>query len=237
MGSRLPAPSYFTYFWKATDNLKYESATLIESRTTIESGTTGLKTWRASLVLAQYLIMNPGTCDLIWYLIFVRLKLSGNVELVRNKKILELGSGVGFLGIIAAALHMSEPEISASICLTDVNSEVLARCAGNLALASSRCSILRWLSEADHPTDRSACHPALKTCLLDWTDSLTEVGIPATKALLEEASPDLILGADVVCMSRFHRPTKLTVLARSTIRALLLLWSRLCVWPYREMPK
>ena len=42
---------------------EYHSVTLFESRTTIESGTTGLRTWRASFVLAQFLIQNPSmTC-------------------------------------------------------------------------------------------------------------------------------------------------------------------------------
>lgn len=62
VGSQAPAPSYFTYFWKPIASSEYQSATLVESRTTIESGTTGLKTWRASLVLAQYLIKHPGSC-------------------------------------------------------------------------------------------------------------------------------------------------------------------------------
>lgn len=32
----------------------------MESRTTIERGTTGLRTWLASFVLAHYLTLNPG---------------------------------------------------------------------------------------------------------------------------------------------------------------------------------
>ena len=39
----------------------YASATLLESRTTIEAGTTGLRTWSASLVLGQYLLAHPGS--------------------------------------------------------------------------------------------------------------------------------------------------------------------------------
>lgn len=54
-----PSPSYLTYFWR--DRLgAIELATLLESRTTIEGGTTGLKTWPASLTFAGYLINNPG---------------------------------------------------------------------------------------------------------------------------------------------------------------------------------
>jgi hypothetical protein len=65
-----PSPSYVTYFWlpdeSASLNVKKEAhdhftATLLESRTMIESGTTGLRTWLASFHLARYLIQNPGT--------------------------------------------------------------------------------------------------------------------------------------------------------------------------------
>lgn len=68
-----PSKSYLTHFWKASskepeshittgtvDSAEYETVTLLESRTTIESGTTGLRTWLASFVLSQYLINNPG---------------------------------------------------------------------------------------------------------------------------------------------------------------------------------
>lgn len=34
--------------------------TLLESRTTIEAGTTGMRTWRASLLLGEWLLHNPG---------------------------------------------------------------------------------------------------------------------------------------------------------------------------------
>ncbi len=60
IGVQPPSPSYITYFWRHNDRAKLQSATLLESRTTIEAGTTGLKTWLASLVLAQYLILHPG---------------------------------------------------------------------------------------------------------------------------------------------------------------------------------
>ncbi|KIP11780.1 hypothetical protein PHLGIDRAFT_63116 [Phlebiopsis gigantea 11061_1 CR5-6] len=162
MGSQPPVPSYFTYIWRSRECHKYESATLMESRTTIESGTTGLKTWRASLVLSQYLIFYP--------------------ELVRHKRILELGSGVGLLGIITATLQMHEPQAHATIRLTDVNSDVLARCSANLNLECNK----------------SASHPAVGTAALDWTDSLSETGIAVVHTLLQEIAPDIILGADVV---------------------------------------
>ena len=67
-----PVDSYVTYFWRplpyqppksslsAVDFSEYRTATLLESRRLIESGTTGLRTWGASLVLAHYLSENSG---------------------------------------------------------------------------------------------------------------------------------------------------------------------------------
>ncbi|EGO31080.1 hypothetical protein SERLADRAFT_455705, partial [Serpula lacrymans var. lacrymans S7.9] len=85
-----PIESYVTHYWKLPQLEKlvvnreacdaYQTTTLLESQTTIEGGTTGLRTWRASLVLSQYLISCP--------------------TLVKNKVVLELGCGTGFLGII-----------------------------------------------------------------------------------------------------------------------------------------
>jgi len=55
--------------------------TLLESRTLLSaSGTTGLRTWEAALHLGQYLCANP--------------------SLVADKRILELGTGTGYLGIL-----------------------------------------------------------------------------------------------------------------------------------------
>ena len=38
----------------------YHKCTLLESRTTIESGATGLRTWSASFILADYLVSHRG---------------------------------------------------------------------------------------------------------------------------------------------------------------------------------
>lgn len=69
-----PTESYITHFWKPVaaarqdfemDPNDYQTATLFESRTTIESGTTGLRTWFASFALAQYLISHPSECTVL----------------------------------------------------------------------------------------------------------------------------------------------------------------------------
>jgi hypothetical protein len=65
-----PAQSYVTQYWRIDKSIddeqvmvntdSFQFATLLESRTTVEGGTTGLRTWLASQVLAQYLISHPG---------------------------------------------------------------------------------------------------------------------------------------------------------------------------------
>jgi predicted nicotinamide N-methyase len=56
---------------------------LLESRSLISaSGTTGLRTWEAALHLGQYLCADP--------------------SLVRNKRVLELGTGTGYLAVLCA---------------------------------------------------------------------------------------------------------------------------------------
>ena len=77
-----PPPSFVTHYWKpapqsgppvSIPGTEYHSITLFESRTTIESGTTGLRTWRASFLLAQFLIQNPSTtCASGLFLAFIR---------------------------------------------------------------------------------------------------------------------------------------------------------------------
>ena len=66
-----PSQSYITHYWNPqptnSDNVSsYLTATLLESRTTIESGTTGLRTWLASFVLSQYLIVHPGVSLVVY---------------------------------------------------------------------------------------------------------------------------------------------------------------------------
>jgi hypothetical protein len=69
-----PEPSFITHFWRpaiekseskmaldVVDVSKYKTTTLMESRTTIESGTTGLRTWLASFSLSRYLMSHPGS--------------------------------------------------------------------------------------------------------------------------------------------------------------------------------
>lgn len=57
-----PSPSYMTYLMRRPPlGVKEDDrVTLLESRTTIEAGTTGMRTWQASLMLGEWLLCNPG---------------------------------------------------------------------------------------------------------------------------------------------------------------------------------
>ncbi|KAM6494975.1 hypothetical protein JOM56_009598 [Amanita muscaria] len=166
-----PLQSYLTYYWiPSSDEVslinldQLTRVTLLESRTTIESGTTGLRTWKASFVLADYLLNRPG--------------------LVQGKSVLELGSGVGFLGTMVAAIQQSNMLPGTNLCLTDVNEQVLSRCSSNVKLPCSNLSSL---------------HPHLQCRALDWSLSVKATpSNPRLHFLVTESSPDVILGADIV---------------------------------------
>ena len=91
------------------------------------SGTTGLRTWEAALHLAAYLTSNSG------------------LDLVRNKKVLELGAGTGFLSILSAVCLEA-----AAVTVTDGDEGVFQALEDNIFLngleGDSRVTpgILRW---------------------------------------------------------------------------------------------
>jgi len=150
----------------------------------IEGGTTGLRTWKASYVFAEWLLAHP--------------------EVVRSKRVLELGSGIGFLGILIAGIQQSalqnvaslgdtpksktatDSRVRPSLCLTDANTNVLARCQENVRL----------------PCNDLDAHPFLNIHLLDWTDAIEDHEASTRGDVLygffQEIDPDIILGVDLV---------------------------------------
>lgn len=186
-----PATSYLTYLlrrpesspippkaWRRPpgfDNFcqDYRPLTILESRTTIERGTTGLRTWRASLDLAEWLLQNN--------------------HVVTGARILELGSGTGLLGLLVATLQRlawsnagcgGDTNLGERPCiyLTDVNEEVLVRCSSNLNLP---CNMLQESSD-------------VHVRALDWTDAVDLDRQQYVRGLLDEINPDVVLAADVV---------------------------------------
>lgn len=130
-----------TYFWRVAspghltpsclqdteiDLDSYRTATLLESRNLIEAGTTGLTTWDASLVLANFLVKHRERLDL------------------GSRRILELGCGAGFLGIVVAQLQLDTFNIAGggkntrpALTLSDINDDVLTRARRNVRLPCS----------------------------------------------------------------------------------------------------
>lgn len=94
---------YVTYFPSLLGDIKDRvspAITLLESRSLISaSGTTGLRTWEASLHLGQFLCTEP--------------------DLVRGKSVLELGTGTGYLSILCAK-HLRATSVVASDGSDDV---------------------------------------------------------------------------------------------------------------------
>lgn len=123
---------------------------LLEEEAIISRGTTGLRTWEGALRLAEYLTANP--------------------QVVRGRRVLELGAGAGLVGFVSAALGASNVE------LTDVDSDVL-----NLLRENSEINSHQLLADG-------LCIPQVSR--LDW-ESVDVTEVNARKA-------DLVLCADVV---------------------------------------
>ncbi|KAJ2984488.1 hypothetical protein NUW54_g10491 [Trametes sanguinea] len=102
--------------------------------------------------------------------------------LIHGRRVLELGCGAGFLAVVAASVQLEKRMAAGSLWLTDVNEHVLSRCEHNLRL---RCN-------------QSCHHPNLNFRPLDWFDALSDDRRSSVQELLEDARPDVILGADVV---------------------------------------
>lgn len=93
----------------------------LEEGKAISQGTTGLKTWEASLRLAAYLVQHPHHCT-------------------SKMRIVELGSGAGFLGLVCARLVRADGGQMSNIYLTDLDGQVLERLQDSVHL--STCFVL-----------------------------------------------------------------------------------------------
>ncbi|KAG8928495.1 hypothetical protein FRC01_005856 [Tulasnella sp. 417] len=158
-----PEPSYVTHFYKTANMQSPKTITLFESQTTIEAGTTGLRTWQAAFVLANWLLQHP--------------------DVVKGKIVLELGSGTGFLGILAAQLQAEDASPPTAIVLTD------------LGIWRSRVGVEFTRSFID----TLANHPSITIRTLDWHDCLVSSSERDTaSAYFRELAADVIIGTDLV---------------------------------------
>lgn len=113
------APLFDTY---APEVTLFEARSLLAS-----SGTTGLRTWEAALLLGTYLVSSAGK------------------HIVQNKNIIELGAGTGFLSILCAK-HLGAKFVLA----TDGSEEVVHDIESNIFLnglegtQATKAAILCW---------------------------------------------------------------------------------------------
>ncbi|KAJ8324991.1 hypothetical protein QVD99_000270 [Batrachochytrium dendrobatidis] len=130
----------------------YQKIALVEEIADISQGTTGLRTWQAGLRMIEYMALDEP-------------------DLVVGRRVLELGSGIGLLGLAISLMGAK------SVCMTDVADSVLDRLSVNIALNTL-------------PSESS-----IQTIKLDWewTDAQT---LDAINQI--HAGFDVIVGADIV---------------------------------------
>ncbi|KDQ63175.1 hypothetical protein JAAARDRAFT_202673 [Jaapia argillacea MUCL 33604] len=171
-----PQSSFVTHFWSnelgtpanPIDISVLQTTTLRESGAFTENGTTGLRTWPASLALAQFLIMHS--------------------DIVCDRRVLELGSGAGLLGIVVTTLQQLQrgkgmiTTEDPGLWMTDVHYEVLRLCRENIAL----------------PCNKSHSHPNTHQEYLDWASALDLGQSASLTSFLQKVDAQVVLGADVV---------------------------------------
>ncbi|KAI8816975.1 putative methyltransferase-domain-containing protein [Fimicolochytrium jonesii] len=138
--------------------------TLREETAKISQGTTGLVTWEAALRFGEWLIHTYNSDN--------TSSSSSIPSIPPNARILELGAGTGFLGLLLARLGTA-----AAITLSDVDDGVLDRLRENVAINNSPSSL-----------DTPRVIPTVER--LDWTN--------LNKTHLERLDPTHIVCADVV---------------------------------------
>ncbi|KAF2742880.1 hypothetical protein M011DRAFT_255117 [Sporormia fimetaria CBS 119925] len=154
--------AYVTYSYPLQghdgDSTQTGSVTLLEARSVISgAGTTGLRTWEAALLMGSFLVSGKGR------------------NLLRGRRVLELGAGTGMLSILCAKyLEMS------GILATDGDEAVVDAIKTNFFLNGL--------------TGESKSGPIVRTAALKWGRHLTQHTFAEDHGI---ELPDVILGADV----------------------------------------
>ncbi|KAF9151343.1 Protein fam86a [Linnemannia schmuckeri] len=150
--------------------------TVMEEQTTISAGTTGLRTWEASYWLAEHLIAHP--------------------ELLAGKNVVDVGCGVGFLGIACALLGAKK------VALTDGNHDVLAMVQQNIGYNNVPCPTTASLLDWERFTDEQiAALEAQVLILSDLTYDPTNI-VPLVSVL----KALLVQGVDAYMSSAIRNP-------------------------------
>ena len=158
----------YSYPLHTTDDFlaQERTVTLLEARSVISSsGTTGLRTWEPSLLLGSYLGSDQTR------------------DLIRGKRVFELGAGTGMLSILCAK-HLDV----AGIVATDGDEAVVDAIKTNL-----------FLNGLD-TDDSSGCQ--VRTAALKWGYPIDAKTFPEDYGM---EVPDIVLGADVVSLRHNYR--------------------------------
>jgi protein-lysine N-methyltransferase EEF2KMT len=151
--SLLGAPSIVNSCSPTGASLEDRNITLLESRSLIsQSGTTGFRTWEAALHLGQFLCSRP--------------------SLIKDKHVLELGAGTGYLSILCAKF-LDASQVIAS----DGSDDVVNHLADNFFLNGLQNSRVIF------PMDLKWGHALVGTEEGEWNGG---------------RSIDVVLGADII---------------------------------------
>lgn len=186
MGSALPSEAvsaqqkaFVTYTFpnqqNGTSNPVESTVTLLEARSVISaSGTTGLRTWEAALVLGSYLASHEGQST------------------IRGQKVIELGAGIGTLSILCAKCLEA-----AAVVATDGDEAVVDAVKTNAFLnqldpddpneTTFQAAVLRWGWPIDGTTFREDYG-------MDLPEVLLGADVVSTSSFLYPACLDCLLG-------------------------------------------
>ncbi|EST05605.1 Nicotinamide N-methyltransferase-like protein [Kalmanozyma brasiliensis GHG001] len=146
----------------------YHKVTIREEGSAISKGTTGLRTWEAGLRLAGHLIGDP------------------SIITKPGTRIVELGSGAGFVGTVCATEQAASSHGESQTFMTDMPGQVVTRLRDTLQVNGMTTSAVVKIQE------------------LDWLELSAERqqnqqrdDLP-TISFVAEAKPTLVLAADVV---------------------------------------
>ncbi|XP_072943687.1 putative protein N-methyltransferase FAM86B1 [Epargyreus clarus] len=150
----------FCYHHYVIDNNIDSLITIKETKNMVVNGTTGMKTWEAAFMLSDWALCHQ--------------------SIIADKKILELGSGVGFTGVTIA----KHCDIQ-SIILSDCHQEVLSTIRDNIRINFPEYKE----EETSSITVFSGKQKSLGVTILDWN---------CVEELSDEIIPDILIGADIV---------------------------------------
>ncbi|XP_064556641.1 protein-lysine N-methyltransferase EEF2KMT [Drosophila montana] len=145
--------------------------TLRESTSFVSEGTTGLCTWEAALVLADYLLAHP--------------------SLLQGKNVLELGAGAGLLGILLKQPALQLPV--GQVLITDGSAACVQLMRENIALnfgdpsdaATPQCAQLRWHEITMFPWSEYASPDLLLAADVIYDDTQFSALLEALDAIYE----------------------------------------------------